>query len=190
MTSTNSLPQNTSKEQIINCILTGLRLDLERGEQRTAITDSSEWRVFLKLGSFRATADGAWIEVDNGYGWSRVLPQTMRTWLRHEALPEDALDTPEPEPEPPAPVPAGIGGGYSGDEHYGDEITDGARFVLEYATNNIDFTLAELGSQVKLRDIGGLLSAGYILETDERRWGRKVYRITETGRMALEGGAE
>lgn len=88
----NSLPQNTTNEQIINCILTGLRLDLANGEQRTALTEAAAWRVYLKADMVRTTADGTWIEVNDRYQWSPILPQTMALWLKRENLPEDALN--------------------------------------------------------------------------------------------------
>ncbi len=101
-----STPSLFSKSEIVNCLITGLTLDVQNRVQRTAITEDSSWRVYIKANNFRATADGNWIEVNNEYGWSNVLPQTMQCWLRHENLPEDALTPATPEPQP-----AGVGGG-------------------------------------------------------------------------------
>jgi hypothetical protein len=94
------------QSNVIDCILTGIRLDIGNGVQRTAITEACAWRVFItKPDQARQTADGTWIEVYDGYQWSPVVEQTMRIWLRNENLSEDLL-TVAPEPAPTSPVEA------------------------------------------------------------------------------------
>ena len=89
--SDNRLAQTASASQIIDCILTGLKLDAENNVQRSALTEACDWRLYIKPNNFRKTTSGNWIEVYDGYNWSPVLPQTMQWWLKAENLPADAL---------------------------------------------------------------------------------------------------
>jgi hypothetical protein len=89
--SNQTLPQTTSASQIINCILTGIKLDLGSRNERSALTEAASYRFWLKPETVRATEDGNWIEAYDGYGWSRVTAQTMTNWLRVENLPEAGL---------------------------------------------------------------------------------------------------